>query len=58
MAVSDSEALNLAGLPSKPVENPIPVLVYGDATATGIMAIQMLKLSVTHPLIYLSMHIC
>lgn len=58
MAVSDSEALNLVGLPSKPVEKPIPVLVYGGATATGIMAIQMLKLSVTYPLIYLSMHIC
>lgn len=54
MAVSDSAALNLAGLPSKPVVKPIPVLVYGGATATGIMAIQMLKLSV----IYLSMHIC
>ena len=58
MAVSDSEALNLAGLSSKPVEKPIPVLVYGGATATGIMAIQKLKLSVTYPLIYLSMHIC
>ena len=58
MAVSDSEALNLAGLPSKPVEKPIPVLVYGGANATGIMAIQILKLSVTYPLNYLSMHIC
>ena len=53
LSVSDSEALNLAGLPSKPVEKSIPVLVYGGATATGIMAIQMLKLSVTYYLIYL-----
>lgn len=43
MAVSDPEALALAGLPSKPVEKSTPVLVHGGATATGIMAIQMLK---------------
>ena len=53
MAVSDSEALNLPGLPSTPSEKPLSVLVYGSATATGIMAIQMLKLSVTCLLIYL-----
>ncbi len=58
MGVSDPEALNLAGLPSKPVEKPLPVLVYGGATATGIMAIQMLKLSVTHLLNYLFIHTC
>ena len=46
LAISDPEALNLKGLPSKPVEKPIPVLVYGGATATGIMATQLLKLSV------------
>ena len=46
LAISDPEALNLPGTPSKPVEKSIPVLVYGGATATGIMAIQMLKLSV------------
>ena len=57
MAISDSEALNLAGLPSKAVEQPIPVLVYGGATATGIMAIQMLKQSGTHVLMYPSIHI-
>ena len=57
MAVSDSEALNLTGLPSKAVEKPIPVLVYGGATATGIMAIQMLKQSVTHLLMYKFIHI-
>ncbi len=46
LAFTDPEGLNLPGLPSKPVEKPIPVLVYGGATATGILAIQMLKLSV------------
>ena len=48
LAISDPEALNLPGLPSKPVEKSIPVLVYGGATATGIMAIQMLKQSVQY----------
>ena len=43
MAISDPEALNLQGRPSTPVEKPIPVLVYGGATATGCVAIQMLK---------------
>lgn len=43
LAISDPEALNLKGLPSRPAEKPSPVLVYGGATATGIMAIQMLK---------------
>ena len=44
LAISDPEALNLKGRPSAPVEKSIPVLVYGGATATGIVAIQMLKL--------------
>ncbi|RYP39362.1 hypothetical protein DL768_010718 [Monosporascus sp. mg162] len=43
LAISDPDALNLNGLPSKPVEKSIPILVYGGATATGIVAIQMLK---------------
>jgi NADPH:quinone reductase-like Zn-dependent oxidoreductase len=44
LAISDPEALNLKGMPSSPAEKPSPVLVYGGATATGLMAIQMLKL--------------
>ena len=46
MAIADPDSLNLQGRPSRPVEKPIPVLVYGGATATGIVAIQMLKQSV------------
>jgi len=44
MAVSDPDALGLQALPSKPTSQALPVLVYGGATATGLMAIQMLKL--------------
>lgn len=46
LAISDPEALNLKGMPSRPSEKPSPVLVYGGATATGLVAIQMLKLLV------------
>ncbi|KAF2801103.1 zinc-binding dehydrogenase family oxidoreductase [Melanomma pulvis-pyrius CBS 109.77] len=45
VAMADPRALGLAGLPSRPVEKWTPVLVHGGATATGLMAIQMLKLS-------------
>jgi NADPH:quinone reductase-like Zn-dependent oxidoreductase len=44
LAISGPDALNLAGLPSRPTEKRLPILVYGGATATGIIAIQMLKL--------------
>lgn len=43
LAMADREALNLQGTPSCPAEKALPVLVYGGATATGILAIQMLK---------------
>lgn len=46
LAISDPAALSLKGMPSRPSEKPCPVLVYGGATATGLMAIQMLKLYV------------
>lgn len=44
LALSHPEALALEGLPSKPIEKPVPVLVYGGASATGTMATQCLKL--------------
>jgi NADPH:quinone reductase-like Zn-dependent oxidoreductase len=39
-------ALKLLGLPlpDEPVEKPAQVLVYGGSTATGTMAVQLLKL--------------
>jgi NADPH:quinone reductase-like Zn-dependent oxidoreductase len=43
LAFTDPDALYLKGWPSTPVEKPVPVLVYGGATATGIVAIQVLK---------------
>jgi NADPH:quinone reductase-like Zn-dependent oxidoreductase len=41
---ADTQALGLPGRPSKPAEKNVPVLVYGGATATGTMALQLLKL--------------
>jgi NADPH:quinone reductase-like Zn-dependent oxidoreductase len=40
------ECLQLEGSPEQPVREPTAVLVYGGSTATGTMAIQMLKLYV------------
>ncbi|PHH61187.1 hypothetical protein CDD81_710 [Ophiocordyceps australis] len=45
LCLSDPQALALQGLPSKPAEKHTPVVVYGGATATGLMAIQLLKRS-------------
>jgi NADPH:quinone reductase-like Zn-dependent oxidoreductase len=46
LAISPADSLGLPGTPSRPAEKPLPVLVYGGATATGIIAIQMLRQSV------------
>jgi NADPH:quinone reductase-like Zn-dependent oxidoreductase len=50
LALADPEALNLQARPSSPAEKAIPVLVYGGATATGIIAIQMLRMSGYRPI--------
>ena len=44
LALSDPNALALAGVPSAPAVEREPVLVYGAATATGTMACQLLAL--------------
>ena len=46
LALSDPAALGLQGRPSRPVDKARPVLLYGGGTATGVLAIQMLKRSV------------
>lgn len=52
LSISDPAALGLPGRPSARAEQnpPIPVLVWGGATATGIMAIQMLRQSGYSPI--------
>ncbi|KAI0521007.1 GroES-like protein [Xylaria bambusicola] len=54
LAMSDPDALNLPALPSKPSEQPNIVLVYGGGTSSGVMAIQVLKLSGYAPLVVCS----
>lgn len=44
LALAPPDALALEGLPSKPVDKPIPVLVHGGSTATGTLACQLLSL--------------
>lgn len=46
LAMSGSDALALPGRPSMPAGEKRPVLVYGGGTATGTMAIQILRLYV------------
>lgn len=43
MAMTKPGALELGGKPSAPAEKALPVLVYGGGTATGVVAIQMLR---------------
>ncbi|KAI2620572.1 putative zinc-binding dehydrogenase family oxidoreductase [Hypoxylon sp. NC1633] len=45
-----TETLNLAGTPEKPTQTPLPVLVYGGSTATGTIAIQLLRQSGLNPI--------
>lgn len=37
-------SLKLAGSPEEPIEKPAYVLVYGDSTASGTLATQLLKM--------------
>ncbi|CAG8974767.1 hypothetical protein HYALB_00000379 [Hymenoscyphus albidus] len=55
LAFCDADALALQGRPSAPVEptangKKVPILVYGGATATGTMAVQLLNLSGYSPI--------
>jgi NADPH:quinone reductase-like Zn-dependent oxidoreductase len=52
LALWSSEALGLLGTPDKPTisEKPEPVLVYGGSTATGTIALQLLKFSGYSPI--------
>ncbi|KAI1372087.1 zinc-binding dehydrogenase [Hypoxylon crocopeplum] len=47
LALWSPDALGLQGTPDNPMvsEKPTPVLVYGGSTATGTIALQLLKLS-------------
>ncbi|KAI0378987.1 zinc-binding dehydrogenase family oxidoreductase [Hypomontagnella monticulosa] len=50
------DALALKFRPDSPAKEPIPVLVYGGSTATGTMAIQLLRLSNLDPIATCSPH--
>ncbi|KAH9985273.1 zinc-binding dehydrogenase [Xylariaceae sp. FL0662B] len=52
LALWSTDALGLPGTPGTPqrAEKPIPVLVYGGSTATGTIAMQLLKLSGYDPI--------
>ncbi|KAI1349116.1 putative zinc-binding dehydrogenase family oxidoreductase [Xylaria sp. FL0043] len=46
---AEKDALNLPATPDQLAETPFPVLVYGGSTATGTIAIQLLRLSGLDP---------
>ncbi|KAF3763038.1 GroES-like protein [Cryphonectria parasitica EP155] len=52
LALWEPSALGLAATadPDKPAEKPFPVLVYGGSTATGTIALQLLRLSGLTPI--------
>lgn len=52
LAFWSQDGLDLAGTPETPLlsEKPVPVLVYGGSTATGTIAIQLLRLSGYDPI--------
>jgi NADPH:quinone reductase-like Zn-dependent oxidoreductase len=49
-------ALALGATPEKPAEKSFPVLVHGGSTATGTLAIQLLRLSGLEPIVTCSPH--
>lgn len=50
LALWDPAALNLAATPESPATISAPVLVYGGSTATGTVAVQLLRLSGLDPI--------
>ena len=57
LAFWSADALGLLpSTPEEPCENPLPVLVYGGSTATGTIAIQLLRLSGMDPITTCSPH--
>ena len=57
LALWSTDALALLpSTPERPSEKPLPVLVYGGSTATGTIAIQLLRLSGLDPITTCSPH--